>query len=90
MPISNAKVKNMNDLQLLHKINDPICHVRKECSNTLLPFLVQIQGVAAMARKKLLKDAPHIDGIIKETLSEIACSSKVSQDDERTLWVELF
>ena len=32
--------------------------------------------------RKLLKDASHIDGIIKETLSEFACSSKVSQENE--------
>ena len=83
MPISNnTELMNTNDLQLLQKINDNICHVKKECSNTLLPFLVQIEGVTATARRKLLKDAPHIDGIIKETLSEIASSSKVSQKDE--------
>ena len=83
MPISNnTEVMNTNDLQLLQKINDTFCHVKKECSNTLLPFLVQIEGVAATARRKLLKDAPHIDSIIKETLSEIASSSKVSQKDE--------
>ena len=45
MPISNnVKVINTNDLQLLHKINGTICHVKKECSNTLLPFSVQIEG----------------------------------------------
>ena len=83
MPISNNfEVMNTNDLQLLHKINDTICHVKKECSNTLLPFIVQIEGVIAIATRKLLTDAPHIDGIIKDTLSEIACSSKVSHEDE--------
>ena len=69
MPISNnTEVMNTNDLQLLQKINDTICHVKKECSNTLLSFIVQIEGMTATARRKLLKDAPHIDGIIKETL----------------------
>ena len=43
---------------------------------------VQIEEVTGTARRTFLKDAPHIDGIIKETLSEIASSSKVSQKDE--------
>ena len=56
--------------------------MKKECSNTLLPFLVQIKGVSGTARRKLLKDVSHIDSVINETLSEIKCSSKVSQKDE--------
>ena len=78
---NNVEVMNTNDLQLLQKINDTIRHV-KECSSTLLPFLVQIEGVTATPRRKLLKGAPHIDSIIKETMSEIAWSSKVSQEDD--------
>ena len=78
MPISNnVEVINRNDLQLIQKVNDTICHVNKECSNTLLSFLFQIEGVTATARRKLLKGTPHIDGIIKETLSEIECCLKV-------------
>ena len=39
MPTSNnTEVMNTKDLQLLQKINDTICHVKKECSNTLLSF----------------------------------------------------
>ena len=83
MPISNnVEVMNTNDLQLLQKINGAIFHVKKSCSNALLPFLVQVERVAATASRKMRKDAPHIDGIIKETLSEVACSSKLSQEDE--------
>ena len=51
MPISNnVEAMNTNNLQLLQKINDNVCHL-KECSNTLLPFLVQIEGVTATARR---------------------------------------
>ena len=83
MPISNnVEVINMDYLLLLQKINDTICHVKKECSNTLLPFIVQSQGVTATARRKLPKYAPDTDGIMKEKLSEFACSSKVSQKSE--------
>ena len=48
--------------------------MKKECSNTMLPFLVQIERVTATNRRKLPKDVPHIDGVSKETLSEIAYS----------------
>ena len=57
---------NMNGLQPLKKIT--MCHEKKECSNALLPFLVQIEGLTVNG---------IIDGIIKETLSEIACSLQV-------------
>ena len=82
---NNVKVMNTNDLQLPKKISDTICYVKKECYNTLLLFLVEIEGVKVkgIATRKLLKDVPHIDGIIKETLSEIACSSKLSQKEEK-------
>lgn len=40
-----------------------------------------MKRVAAIASRKLVTDAPHIDGVIKEILSEISCSSKVSPDD---------
>lgn len=70
MPLSNnVEVMKMNDLQLQQKINNTICHMKKECSNTLIPFLVQSQGLAATVRKNLFKCAPHTDGIMKETLS---------------------
>lgn len=70
MPLSNnVEVMKMNDLQLQQKINNTICHMKKECSNTLIPFLVQSQGLAATVRKKLFKYVPHTDGIMKETLS---------------------
>lgn len=79
MPIShNVKVMNTNDLHLLQKISNIICQEK----NTLLAFLAHIAGVTATARTKLLKDTTHIDGIMKETLLEIACSSKISQEDE--------
>lgn len=56
MPLSNnVEVMKMNDLQLQQKINNTICHMKKECSNTLIPFLVQSQGLAATVRKKLFK-----------------------------------
>ena len=49
MPISNnTEVINTNDLQLLQRKSMALfCHMQKECSNTLLPFLVQIEGVTA-------------------------------------------
>ena len=59
---------NTNDLQLLQKVNDTIYHV-KECSNILLPFLVQTERETATAKRKLLKDAPHIYGIIRDTVN---------------------
>lgn len=40
-----------------------------------------MKRLAAIASRKLVTDAPHIDGVIKEILSETSCSSKVSPDD---------
>ena len=61
MPISlNVKVMNTNDF-----------HVKKECSNTLLPFLIQTVGVTATARRKLFKDVPHIDGIFRKNYQKL-------------------
>ena len=72
MPISlNVKVMNTNDFQLLQKINDTNCHVKKECSNTLLLFLVQTVEVTATARRKLFKDVPHIDGIFRKNYQKL-------------------
>ena len=74
------------DLQLLQKLNETISSVKKECSNSLLPFLCQIEGVTANARRKILKDGSHVDGIVKEAIKINAVSNvaeEVEEDSEK-------
>ena len=68
--------RKASDFYFSHK---PKMSSRKQIAT--FQILVQMEGVTATARRKFFTDAPHIDGIIKEILSEIACSSKVSQED---------
>ena len=66
---SNTNVtKPLNDLGLLKKLNEEASEIKKECSNQLIPFLCQIEGVTANERRKILKDGLKVDGIIKEGL----------------------
>ena len=46
----------------------------------IITFLTKIESVAANARRKVLKDGTRMDGIIKETLSNTACSSKAPSE----------
>ena len=74
----NVNTKEPADLVLLRKINDTVNDVKKQCTKSLLPFLTKIKSVTANARRKVSKDGTRKDGTIKETLSNTACSSKVS------------
>ena len=76
----NVNTKELTDLVLLRKIIDTVNDVKKECTKSLLPFLTKIESVTANARQTVLKDLTHVDGIIKETLSNTACSSKVPSE----------
>ena len=73
-------MKEPTDLVLLRKINDTINEVKKQCTKSLLPFLTKIESVTASARQKVLKDGTRMDGIIKETLLNTACSSEVPSE----------
>ena len=73
-------MKEPTDLVLLRKINDTVNDVKKQCKKSLLLFLVIIESVTANVRWKVLKDGTHVDGIIEETLSNTACSSKVPSE----------
>ena len=73
----NVNMKGPTDLVLLRKINDTVNDVKKHCTKSLLLFLTKIESVTTNARQKALKDGTRMDGIIKETLSNTACSSKV-------------
>ena len=42
--------------------------------------MTKIESVTANARRKVLKDGICMDGIIKETLSNTACSLKVPSE----------
>ena len=70
----NVNTKDLTDLVLLRKINDTVNEVKKQCTNSLLSFLTKIESVTANARQTVLKDGTHIDSIIKESLSNTACS----------------
>ena len=76
----NVNTKEPTDLALLRKIDDTINDVKKQCTKVLLPFLTKIEYVTANARRKVLKDWTRMDGIIKETLSNTASSSKVPSE----------
>ena len=65
---------------MLRKINDTVNDVQKHCTKSLLLFLTKTESVTTNARQKALKDGTRMDGIIKETLSNTACSSKVSSE----------
>ena len=54
--------------------------MKKHCTKSLLLFLTKIGSVTANARRKVLKDDTRMDGIIKETLSNTARSSKVPSE----------
>ena len=68
----NVNTKEPTDLVVLGKSMIPLM--------TLLPFLTKIESVTANAREKVLKDGTRMDGIIKETLSNTACFSKVPNE----------
>ena len=76
----SVNTKEPTDLVLLRKINDTVNDVKKQCTKSLLPFLTKIESVTTNARQKVLKDGTRMGGIIKETLSNTACSSKVPSD----------
>ena len=57
--------------------------IEKECSNSFVPFLVQLEGVTARARRTVLESI-KIDGILAETLSTNVCSvTKPEEQKER-------
>ena len=70
----NVNTKDLTDLLLLRKINDTVNEVKKQCTKSLFSFLTKIESVTANARQTVLKDGTHIDSIIKESLSNTACS----------------
>ena len=43
--------------------------VNESCSNELKPFLVQIQGIASNARRKLLNDSKKLDDFVQNALT---------------------
>ena len=61
---------------LLKEINDSGSSVIKRCTtNSLLPFLNQIENITTKARRKLLHEENNVDGVLKEALSSnIRCS----------------
>ena len=54
--LNSTSVNVPNDLNLIKKINDVISSVKKESTNTLLPFLSQIESVTTKARRKVLSE----------------------------------
>ena len=81
-PSENIENDNVNmteptDVVLSRKVYDTVNDIKKQCTKSLLPFLTKIESFTANARRKVLKDGTHMDGIIKETPSNTACSSKV-------------
>ena len=55
-------------------------YVKKQCTKSFLPFLTKIKSVTPTPRQKVLKDGTRTNVIIKETLSNTACSSKVQSE----------
>ena len=73
-------MKEPTDLVLLRRISDTVNDIKKQCAKSLLPFLTKIESVTANATRKVLKDGACMDSLIKETLSNTACSSKVPSE----------
>ena len=76
----NVNTEEPTDLVLLRKINDTINDVKKQRTKSLLPFLTKIGSVTVNARRKVLKGGTRMDSIIKETLSNTDCYSKVPSE----------
>ena len=76
----NVNTKELTDLALLRKINHTVNDVKKQCTIALLQFLTKIESVTGNIRWKILKDDTCMDGIIKKTPWNTACSSKVQRE----------
>ena len=70
-------------LEIVGKVNHAVNDVKKQYTKSTLPFLTKIESVTANAKRKVLKDGTRMDGIIKKTLSNTACTSKVLRGNPR-------
>ena len=83
--LTETNEESNNNLKLLKSINVTVSEARRNCSSTFLPFLNQIDGITATARRKVINEFKKMDGLILGVLNGENENESVEKETEHNI-----